>query len=234
MRTLGERLPPGWPVGLENDLLRRRLGVPSLAPVQVRHPIGSQIRFLGGGPNIHLLQRPPSEVAARRLWDRFAVGPLHPPDLLTAATLLGGTASFRTRAAQTTRFASGHKLEYLATERVPGRVARLCRAAGEREPKLHPLLHATGIFFETLLIHPLPDGNGRLARLLFQASLHRTLGLKAPVFPLGPACAANRPALMSAYFAWYFDRDAQPLVDFVTSALEALVLLYSRNRDRAV
>jgi len=75
------------------------------------------------------------------------------------------------------------------------------------------LLHAIGIYFDTLLIHPLPDGNGRLARLLFQAALRQTIGLSAPVFPLGPACAANRPALIAAYLAWEFDRNAQPLVD---------------------
>jgi len=87
------------------------------------------------------------------------------------------------------------------------------RLASSSRPSGEPLLHAIGIYFDTLLIHPLPDGNGRLARLLFQAALRQTIGLSAPVFPLGPACAANRPALIAAYLAWEFDRNAQPLVD---------------------
>jgi Fic family protein len=99
----------------------------------------------------------------------------------------------------------------------------------EPTPQLHPLLHAIAVYYETLLIHPLRDGNGRLARLLFQLSLRQTIGLKAPIFPLGPACAANRPALLAAYLAWEFDRNAQPLVNFILAALSSLIRLYERR-----
>ncbi len=34
---------------------------------------------------------------------------------------------------------------------------------------------------------------------------------------------------MGAYLAWEFDRNAQPLVDFVTAAVEQLVALYVRT-----
>jgi Fic family protein len=177
----------------------------------------------------HLLYRPPAEIAARELWDRLANAPLGRDDLLAAAERLGGQPRLRTGVARTTPFASGDVLEYASPEQVPRRLERLIRKVNAANPKLHPLLHAVGIYMETLLIHPLPDGNGRLARLLFQVSLRQTVGLKAPILPLGPACAANRPALMAAYLAWYFDRDAEPLVDFVTAALEELVSLYVRT-----
>jgi Fic family protein len=129
----------------------------------------------------------------------------------------------------TTPFPSGHYLEFVASEQVRSRFDRLLRRLNETEPKLQPLLHAIGIYYETLLIHPLRDGNGRLARLLFQVSLRQTIGLRAPILPLGPASVASRPALIGAYLAWEFDRNAQPLVDFVTAAVEQLVSLYVRT-----
>ena len=129
----------------------------------------------------------------------------------------------------TSRFESGHYKEFVPPDQVEPRLRRLLRRINSSEPKVHPLLHAVGIFFETTLIHPLPDGNGRLARLLFQLDLHRTIGLRAPILPLGPACAANRPAFVAAFLAWEFDRNAQPMVDFITAAIEQLLTLYRRN-----
>jgi Fic family protein len=121
-------------------------------------------------------------------------------------------------------------LEFVAPDQVKPRFDRLLHRLNETEPRLHPLLHAIAVYYETLLIHPLRDGNGRLARLLFQLSLRQTTGLRAPVLPLGPACAANRPALVGAYLAWEFDRNAQPLVDFILAAVKSLVDLYQRPR----
>lgn len=36
-------------------------------------------------------------------------------------------------------------------------------------------------------------------------------------------------ALISAYMAWEFDRDAQPLVDVIVAALRALTTLYDKR-----
>jgi hypothetical protein len=225
-------LPDGWPLGLEHDLIRRKIGVCEIAVVSPKGDVSSRINYVDRPGASVFLRRPPSELAARLFWDRLTQDALQPADLLRAASLLGVQAQFRSGPMRTTRFASGHVLEYLSADKVPKRLERLLRNVGETAPRLHPLLHATGVYFDTLLIHPLPDGNGRLARLLFQASLRQTMGLKAPIFPLGPACAANRPALISAYLAWEFDRNAQPLVDFVLAALAALAELYERTSAR--
>jgi hypothetical protein len=229
---ISAQLPPGWPFGLEHDLIRRGFGALPIVPAAIRHPVGAGIVYLDDPKRDHLLRRPPAEVAARALWDRLAAGPLRLDDLLSAAGSLGGEPRLRTRPARTTAFASGHVLEYAAPDRVPARLERLLGRVNAAAPALHPLLHAVGIYQECLLIHPLPDGNGRLARLLFQVSLHRTLGLRAPVFPLGPACAANRPALIAAYLAWEFDGEAGPLVDLIAAALEQLAALYARTARR--
>lgn len=200
----------------------------------VRNPLVADLRFL------HVVQqepgrrrnRPPSELAAKHLWDRLEAGPLAQADLLEAARLLGGKPCLRPGRMFTSKFESGHYKEFVPLEQVRPRLDLLLRRINRGEPKLHPLLHAVGIFFETTLIHPLSDGNGRLARLLFQVDLHRTIGLKAPILPLGPACASNRSALVAACLAWEFDRDAKPMVDFIVCAIERMIALYLKGADR--
>jgi hypothetical protein len=53
-------------------------------------------------------------------------------------------------------------------------------------PELAPLLPAY-CFARTIIAHPYPDGNGRLARALVHGALARTQRLMAPVLPLAPA-----------------------------------------------
>lgn len=227
---ISDHVPSGWPVGLEQKLLVRTFTPLSIEVATIRSPLVANLRYLHVAeqePGRHR-RRPPSELAAQHLWKRLAAGPLTQADLLEASRLLGGEARLRSGAMHTKPFASGHYKVFVPRDQVEPRLDRLLQRINTGTPQLHPLLHAVGIFFETTLIHPLPDGNGRLARLLFQMALRRTIGLKAPILPLGPACAANRVALTAAFLAWEFDRDAQPLVDFVTAALDQLVTLYTR------
>jgi Fic/DOC family len=225
---VNDGLPQGWPIGLEQKLLARKLGALPLDVASIRSPLVANLRYLHIAEREHerRLGRPPSELAAQHLWEQRAAGPLTQADLLEAARLLGGEARLRIGGMETSRFESGHYLAFVAREQVEPRLDRLLRRINRGEPRLHPLLHAVGIYFEATLIHPLSDGNGRLARLLFQLALRQTIGLKAPILPLGPACAANRALLTAAYLAWEFDRNAQPLVDLVAGALRQLVELY--------
>lgn len=202
-----------------------------MSVAEVKSPLIRDVRYSSHTADQanKLRRRPPSELAAKILWERAVAGPLTEADLLAAAETAGGAASLRTGRMATDPFPSGHYREFVAPEQVRARFDRLLRRLNESEPKLHPLLHAIAIYYETLLIHPLNDGNGRLARLLFQVSLRQTIGLRAPILPLGPASVYSRPALMGAYLAWEFDRNAQPLVDFVTAAVEQLVALYVRS-----
>lgn len=234
IRTMNGSLPRGWPIGLEDKLYQRKPMVLPLEIASVRNPLVANLRFLHvvGQEVGRRSHRPPSELAARHLWERLAAGPLLRTDLLEAARLLGGAPRLRPGRMFTSKFESGHYKEFAPRDRVEPRLDLLLRRINDSEPRLHPLLHAIGIFFETTLIHPLSDGNGRLARLLFQVDLHRTIGLRAPILPLGPACAANRPALVAACLAWEFDRNAQPMVDFITCAVESLVALYRRSSRR--
>lgn len=57
-------------------------------------------------------------------------------------------------------------------------------------PELAPLLPAYS-FARTIIAHPYPDGNGRLARALVHAALARTTEYSAPILPLAPAFYMN-------------------------------------------
>ena len=211
---------PAWPVGLERALLARGAPRLDLAALAMGGAAGGP-RFEDSGEIGHLLRRPPGELAAWRLWRLLERGPLRREDIAALSRLLGGPAALRTKPLATTPLASGERSSYLPPERIPERLDRLLARLADPHPGLPPLLHATGIYFETLCIHPLPDGNGRLARLLFLGALRQTLGLAAPLVPLGPAIALHRAHVLGCYFAWYLDRDPRPLVDFVLAAVAA-------------
>lgn len=67
------------------------------------------------------------------------------------------------------------------------------------------LTHATGLHAELLRIHPMHDGNGRLARLV-QYWLMHAYGLRAPDY------SRDRAAYYQALAAYFLHRDLHPLL----------------------
>jgi len=67
--------------------------------------------------------------------------------------------------------------------------------ANSRE--LAPLLPAY-CFARTIMAHPYPDGNGRLARALVHAALARAGNYTAPLLPLAPAFYMNAAKVAAA------------------------------------
>lgn len=206
-------------------MLARGLPKLNLPSVELTSATGKAIRFKDSGSTDHLLERPPSELAAHKLWRALGRDELTADDILDLSAHLGGVPRFRSGAATSTSFESGQSIEFLKVELVPRRLDDLLRRVVESAPPLPPLLHAIGVYFDTLLIHPLVDGNGRLARLLFLGSIHRTMGLKVPIFPLGPAIALHRSHVMKANFAWYFDHDPRPMLSFASAAVSSMAKL---------
>jgi hypothetical protein len=66
-----------------------------------------------------------------------------------------------------------------------------------QKPDLAPLLPAY-CFARTIIAHPYPDGNGRLARALVHAALARTREYRAPCLPLAPAFYMNGTKVAAA------------------------------------
>lgn len=229
---LARTFPSGWPIGLEAALLRCNLSPVDLPELKLKHPIARQIRLRSSGNVDHLLARPPSEIAARQLWRDLASDSVNVEGLRFMARLLGGSECIRQGEATTAPFSSGQVIQYANAACVAGRLASLLEGLKCPSGSLPPLLAAIGVLFEFLILHPFQDGNGRLARLLFQGALHQSIGLSLPVAPLGPAFGRNRARVIAAFHAWYFDRDATPLARFVLGALEQVVLASTSTLKR--
>lgn len=221
LRVFNTQLPSGWPIGLEQELLRRGIFKLDLSKPVLRNKRARAIRFADNYSAAHLFDRPPSELAAYRLWQMLNVGDVSAENLCELSHLLGGPSLFRSARASTTPFASGHVIDFLSAEKVQERLTGLLMRFNRPHPRTSPIAQAIGVFLETLLIHPLPDGNGRLARLLFQGALKRAIGLNAPVVPLGPSLINNRDIVIYSYLAWAFDHSPQPLIRLILTSLDS-------------
>ena len=75
-----------WPVGLERAMLARGLPKLKLPPVELTSATGKAIRFKDSGSTDHLLERPPSELVAHKLWRVLGRDGLTADDILDLST----------------------------------------------------------------------------------------------------------------------------------------------------
>lgn len=94
---------------------------------------------------------------------------------------------------------------------------------------VNPFAAAVYAFGQAVLSHPYPDGNGRLARLLFTATLARRAQLRGPVLPLGPICYANHKRLAAAVRTVGVSGDWTALSVFFVEALKLSVSFARRD-----
>lgn len=80
-------------------------------------------------------------------------------------------------------------------------------------------------YASVVLNHPFSDGNGRLGRALFQASLWHRLTGDLPILPLGPATYIRRDLLRPALVSLGTDGDWRQFVDAMASILETALEL---------
>lgn len=146
--------------------------------------------------------RPHPEYAAHRAWHMGALDHLTFDEMVALSRILGGRAAIRTGRQTTFQFASGQRLQFADAAEVRPRLARLLDDFNTPLAGRLPLAHATLLYIDFLTIHPFKDGNGRMARLLFQLSLAKTCGLRAPVVPLMPYLKANGTRAMHAYLQY--------------------------------
>lgn len=219
IQRFNQQLPSGWPVGLESDLLLKPAITLDLPKVNLFNSTAKEIVYVPGAvdPRTGSI---PGELAAYRLWNLLRLSSLNMTGLLAVARLLAPLNGFRETRQTTTRFFSGHRIEYVRPPGLSERISYLIRRLNAGDPS-DPFRHAAMVYFETLVIHPFRDGNGRLARLLFQGALFKSLGLRAPVLPLRPVMLRNRPHLLRCYLSWYFDHSPVALTEFLAAACDS-------------
>lgn len=207
-----------WPVGFEASLFRY-----CAERLQVAAPNVDMLGRFGvdytPGIGAPYQQRPASELAAYAIWKALEKGALDKDAIINANRILGGSRKLREAAVLTTPFPSGHRIAFDGGM-PPDRFLRRWLAAFHAPCPQHQVLaKAIWLFVDFLIAHPFTDGNGRTARLLFQAFLHAHGRLRAPLLPLGPVFLANQRAFLNAIWAWEFAADPAVFYRFMLSAI---------------
>lgn len=224
IRGVGRRLPTGWPVGLEQDLSRPA----KFGEIARNDPVfwGGLVASGRGELSDPKYARVPVELVLRRVW-RFEFGGKRDPLGVIAelARHLAGVEAFRSARCSAANPEASLLVEYENHRVIRKRVDALCRRIVS-QGALPPIYFAIGAMMEFLTIHPFPDGNGRVARGLFQLVLADKLDLPAPVFPLLPLMLYQRQQLYDAYIAWELRGDCTGVCSLVEKWLQLLVNYY--------
>ena len=168
-------------------------------------------------------QRGLADMAARSTFDTavsaLPISPVMRLDVegLTAiARRVSGVPSLqlRTGDVRTARDARGVALQYPPAGAATARVASICgtytACHGDQA-----LLRSVWVLVALLNVHPFPDGNGRLARLLFAGALARAGITHAPIVAIGPLVHASEGGFEIAVKRVVVQRRWQPLIDLL-------------------
>lgn len=160
--------------------------------------------------------RPASEAVlalrhdAGTIWSALTVWRIDDVLLDTMVTgLTGAKAERRTRPGRSRPDREGARTLFASPDDGGG-LAAILRSLGQAD--LDPWAFACGAFAATVILHPFIDGNGRLARALFQGALASRRRLTAPTLPLGPASYCQATALIAAVRALGVSSDWHPLM----------------------
>tara|TARA_R110000868_G_scaffold402710_1_gene679192 strand:+ start:12964 stop:13638 length:675 start_codon:yes stop_codon:yes gene_type:complete len=172
------------------------------------------------------LIRPGIEPIVYTSWQRFSAWQIDQHWIEQVAALLTGTnRKMRSARVDKSAICGLAPMRYARLDDIPfwpEAIAAIQNCKGLTPVQEAVLTHATFVLY-----HPLDDGNGRVARSLFHASLRRRDQIDAPFLPLGPSFySASYLKLgllrrLSQTGDWdaYLDR-VHPIIEFAISLLE--------------
>jgi hypothetical protein len=132
-------------------------------------------------------ERPAVEPVLLEVWPELVRKEMPPVSDLTS-DLLGRPAIERQGPSATVRCLDGTRSVFPPPAEAAGWLHRLQTVEAARHP---PFAQACFAYAQTALSHPYNDGNGRLARAMYQRSLARSGLLAGPYLPLGPLVYAS-------------------------------------------
>lgn len=141
-----------------------------------------------------LCLRPAVEALLLAHWNKLKSFDLAEPQLANLCSLMCGTKQ-QARTHDSYGLMDGADVRFEPAERAR-RWWNDIRSVAARQ-NMAPLLPAY-TFARTIIAHPYPDGNGRLARALVHAALARTTDYSAPLLPLAPAFYMNAGKVAAA------------------------------------
>lgn len=219
----------GWPVGYEKELLQNETArISPFAPLLEDPMIRSVHLDVSDDINMYL-QRPDSELAGSFLWKESSQRPIVASDFATISYLSGGPGKIRNGDIYTLPYTSGHRVKFVTEALLESRIKGLVKMINDFNGNPETAFEfACMLYTETLIIHPLVDGNGRLARLLFQWPFLKSFGLRAPVLPLGPIYMHSKQRAIYSYLL-LITGDARPLNKFLIDGFAVLLELAKRR-----
>lgn len=225
IREMDRLLPAsGWPVGLEKKLLcdpdapRVRFD-----PIRLQHQAASQIIFDDHKGFAHLLSRPDVELAYAALHEATNASLPCVDDVLAASRIAGGVGALRTGESYTSPFPSGEIFRYLLRSKLGRALDEYLAFYGSADAADAWLPHTVGAFVDFVSIHPFQDGNGRVARLLSQLAMQRSLGVRGVCWPIGPLMAHHREQVVAFTLAWLYDGNLSPALAFFSTGFQWLI-----------
>jgi hypothetical protein len=135
-----------------------------------------------------LFLRPAAEPLLLAHWDKLKSFGMTEEQLASFCSLICGGTRQHARTKDHYGVWDGGNVKFESAARAKQWWADIQSVAAQRSLDL--LLPAY-CFARTIIAHPYPDGNGRLARALVHAALARTFDYRAPFLPLAPAFYMN-------------------------------------------
>lgn len=198
-RRLG---PDSWPMGLEQHLVSHHSKAFKFAGREDEKVIDSLGMRLRPMPLEEVGARPKSELAAFFMWQRMKSGPLDLATVVRANALLGGSGAFRSGRTGTRTTVSGHRIMFDCRQPAEQAVSDWLNEFHSPVARSQVLERGIWLYMNFLISHPFTDGNGRTARLLFQAYLMANDLIAGPVMPIAPFVLCNQRASISTSLDW--------------------------------
>lgn len=142
-----------------------------------------------------LLLRPSVEPLLLARWNQLKSFDMTEPQLASLCSLLCGGSKQQARTKDSFGLWGDQTVRFEPADQAKSWWADIQSVA--RNAELSPLLPAY-CFARTIIAHPYPDGNGRLARALVHAALARTIKYDAPFLPLAPTFYMNGTKVAAA------------------------------------
>lgn len=141
-----------------------------------------------------------------------------------AADLLGPSRAVIRRHFAATSPEGGRRIHFLTPDRIDPTLRELFNLYDRSSA--NPVASSIALFWVMIHAHPFADGNKRLARAIFQASLIQKGYLRVPVLPIGPFYEADLPLVRAATDQWLEEGclalAANVMIDICSQTLDGL------------
>lgn len=226
-------IPDGWPVGYERNLTRFSID-PNFDiddPGQEICRIVPDFRSRPRKSSDSIFERPEVELCLYNVWQKEGLGPhFKAADLEYISGRL--SVDFRVGPIGTGRTETGYQIVFSKALDVPKRMECYLGHFNQSPCPGRTFLGAVESYYNFLVIHPLRDGNGYMARALLQLYLNRHLGLKAPILPIGPIYFENLLIFQLGYLKWALEDDGDFLLFTLCRTMNTLCDFFIDNYAR--